>query len=241
MIGTETTIQSGAYTHALKAADGAIEVYSRACPLFVPLVEEGWTDNEVVEMTARAYLQGFKQSGIDTLILARIASPMETGGGPAAILRQASGQTATAAEMKAGLGAQDQYVREAAAWAFTQRQEATLANAGELVRSLHDSDPVVRGLSALALSQCASCAGKALHELTTALEDPDENVRLAAADAIAVVGPGAAPSGAGSVLAAAAGNGGPAAAPAIPVLEKLERIPRVEWPARQAIAKIQGH
>ncbi len=194
--------------------------------------------------------------GIDTLILARIASPMETGGGPAAILRQASGQTATAAEMKAGLGAQDQYVREAAAWAFTQRQEATLANAGELVRSLHDSDPVVRGLSALALSQCASCAGKALHELTTALEDPDENVRLAAADAIAVVGPGAAPAVGKLIeacnlpgehvhvlrsLAKALGNTGPAAAPAIPVLEKLERIPRVEWPARQAIAKIQGH
>ena len=69
VIGTEATIQSGAYTRALKAADSAIEVYSRACPLFVPLVEEGWTDNEVVEMTAKAYLQGFKQSGIDTLIL----------------------------------------------------------------------------------------------------------------------------------------------------------------------------
>jgi glutamate racemase len=69
VIGTEATIQSGAYTQALKTADPTIEVYSRACPLFVPLVEEGWTDNDVVEMTAKAYLQGFKQSGIDTLIL----------------------------------------------------------------------------------------------------------------------------------------------------------------------------
>ena len=69
VIGTEATIQSSAYTHALKSADPAVEVYSRACPLFVPLVEEGWTDNEVVEMTAKAYLEGFKQSGIDTLIL----------------------------------------------------------------------------------------------------------------------------------------------------------------------------
>jgi glutamate racemase len=69
VIGTEATIQSGAYTHALKAANPAIEVYSRACPLFVPLVEEGWIDNDVVEMTAKAYLQGFKQSGVDTLIL----------------------------------------------------------------------------------------------------------------------------------------------------------------------------
>jgi glutamate racemase len=68
VIGTEATIQSGAYTGALKAADGRIEVYSRACPLFVPLVEEGWTDNAVVEMTV-AYLGSLKQSGIDTLIL----------------------------------------------------------------------------------------------------------------------------------------------------------------------------
>jgi glutamate racemase len=44
-------------------------VYSRACPLFVPLVEEGWTDNAVVEMTVKAYLESLKQSGIDTLIL----------------------------------------------------------------------------------------------------------------------------------------------------------------------------
>ena len=69
VIGTEATIQSGAYTRALKAADARIEVYSRACPLFVPLVEEGWTDNAVVEMTVQAYLGSLKQSGIDTLIL----------------------------------------------------------------------------------------------------------------------------------------------------------------------------
>jgi glutamate racemase len=69
VIGTEATIQSGAYTRALKAADPSVEVYSRACPLFVPLVEEGWTDNQVVEMTVKAYLESLKQSGIDALIL----------------------------------------------------------------------------------------------------------------------------------------------------------------------------
>jgi glutamate racemase len=69
VIGTEATIQSGAYTRGLKAGQTDIEVYSRACPLFVPLVEEGWTDNAVVEMTVRAYLGSLKQSGIDTLIL----------------------------------------------------------------------------------------------------------------------------------------------------------------------------
>ena len=69
VIGTEATIQSGAYTQALKSTDPGVEVYSRACPLFVPLVEEGWTDNAVVEMTVQVYLGSLKQSGIDTLIL----------------------------------------------------------------------------------------------------------------------------------------------------------------------------
>ena len=69
VIGTDATIQSGAYTRALKAADSAVEVYSRACPLLVPLVEEGWTDNAVVELTVKNYLGSLKHSGIDTLIL----------------------------------------------------------------------------------------------------------------------------------------------------------------------------
>jgi glutamate racemase len=69
VIGTEATIQSGAYTKALKTHAAKVEVYSRACPLFVPLVEEGWTDNDVVEITVQAYLGSLKQSGIDTLIL----------------------------------------------------------------------------------------------------------------------------------------------------------------------------
>ena len=69
VIGTEATIQSGAYTKALRAKDLKVEVYSRVCPLFVPLVEEGWTDNAVVEMTVKVYLGSLKQSGIDTLIL----------------------------------------------------------------------------------------------------------------------------------------------------------------------------
>jgi glutamate racemase len=69
VIGTEATIQSGAYTEALKRIDREVEIYSRACPLFVPLVEEGWLDNEVVDCTVESYLAGFKRSGIDTLIL----------------------------------------------------------------------------------------------------------------------------------------------------------------------------
>ena len=69
VIGTEATIASGAYTQALRALDPNIEVYTRACPLFVPLVEEGWVDNEVARATIAIYLGSLKHSGIDTLIL----------------------------------------------------------------------------------------------------------------------------------------------------------------------------
>ena len=69
VIGTEATIASGAYTRALRALDPRVEVYTRACPLFVPLVEEGWVENDVARSTVAAYLSSLKQSGIDTLIL----------------------------------------------------------------------------------------------------------------------------------------------------------------------------
>jgi len=69
VIGTEATIASGAYTRALRALRADVVVYTRACPLFVPLVEEGWLDGEVVRLTVAQYLSSLKRSGIDTLIL----------------------------------------------------------------------------------------------------------------------------------------------------------------------------
>ena len=52
VIGTEGTIKSGAYEKAIKAIAPEIEVISKPCPLFVPLAEEGWTDNEVANAAA---------------------------------------------------------------------------------------------------------------------------------------------------------------------------------------------
>lgn len=69
VIGTEATIRSGAYTRALKAHRGDLEVFSRACPLFVPLAEEGWTENDVARAAASRYLASLRHSGIDALIL----------------------------------------------------------------------------------------------------------------------------------------------------------------------------
>ena len=69
VIGTEVTIASGSYTRTLKRLRADLEIYTRACPLFVPLAEEGWTDNEVARATIAIYLGSLQKSGIDTLIL----------------------------------------------------------------------------------------------------------------------------------------------------------------------------
>jgi glutamate racemase len=69
VIATEGTIRSGEYTRALRRLRPDLEIYTRACPLFVPLAEEGWVDNEVAQLAARSYLGSLAQSGIDTLIL----------------------------------------------------------------------------------------------------------------------------------------------------------------------------
>jgi glutamate racemase len=79
VIGTEATIASGIYTRILKRLRPDAEIYTRACPLLVPLVEEGWTDNEVARRTVEHYLAGLKDSGIDTLLLGCTHYPMLRG------------------------------------------------------------------------------------------------------------------------------------------------------------------
>jgi glutamate racemase len=69
VIGTAGTIRSSAYTRAIKRLNPRAEVLTRACPLFVPLAEEGWVDNQVARLTAETYLQELKDAGIDTLVL----------------------------------------------------------------------------------------------------------------------------------------------------------------------------
>jgi glutamate racemase len=79
VIATEGTIASGAYTRALKRLDPKLEIYTRACPLFVHLAEEGWVDNEVARNTAANYLTSLKHSGIDTLLLGCTHYPLLAG------------------------------------------------------------------------------------------------------------------------------------------------------------------
>jgi glutamate racemase len=69
VIGTRATIRSGAYEKALRANDNNVRVSSRACPLLVPLIEEGLLDDDITDRVISRYLEPLLAGGIDTLVL----------------------------------------------------------------------------------------------------------------------------------------------------------------------------
>ena len=69
VIGTDGTVRSGAYERALKSIRADVVVHTAACPLFVPLAEEGWAEHEIAHLAAREYLKPLLAKGIDTLVL----------------------------------------------------------------------------------------------------------------------------------------------------------------------------
>jgi glutamate racemase len=79
VIGTAGTIRSSAYTKAIKRINPGIEVITAECPMFVPLAEEGWVDNEVARLTASIYLKSLRDKGVDTLVLGCTHYPLLKG------------------------------------------------------------------------------------------------------------------------------------------------------------------
>src|SRR6266705_4319360 len=79
VIGTRATIRSGAYEKALRATDNNVRVSSRACPLLVPLIEEGLLDDAVTDQMIMRYLQPLLADGIDTLVLGCTHYPLLAG------------------------------------------------------------------------------------------------------------------------------------------------------------------
>ncbi|UCH65311.1 MAG: glutamate racemase [Ignavibacterium sp.] len=69
VIGTRATISNKAYSREINSIDPTVEVYEKACPLFVPLAEEGWTDHKATYEIVEEYLQELKELEIDTLVL----------------------------------------------------------------------------------------------------------------------------------------------------------------------------
>ena len=126
VIGTEATIASGAYTATIRRLRPRAEIYTRACPLLVPLVEEGHLDNAIAEQIVAHYLESLKRSGIDTLLLGCTHYPLLTeviqrALGPGVRIVDSASTTAAAVRerlaalrmrRKSGRGAQSFFVTE---------------------------------------------------------------------------------------------------------------------------------
>jgi glutamate racemase len=76
VIGTAGTVASGAYVRALLRERSDLRVVAQACPLFVPLVEEGWFDHPATQLVAEEYLSSLRAADIDALVLGCTHYPM---------------------------------------------------------------------------------------------------------------------------------------------------------------------
>jgi len=85
VIGTRATVNSNAYTNAVRQIDGEVQVFAQECPLLVPLAEEGWIDHKVTGAVAREYLFPLRKERIDTLILGCTHYPLLKGAIAAAV------------------------------------------------------------------------------------------------------------------------------------------------------------
>lgn len=103
VIGTAGTVASGAYPRALHALASGVRVVQQACPLFVPLVEEGWFDHPATDLVAREYLAPLLAEGIEALVLGcthyPLLAPVLSGvAGPDVSLVDSAEETALALE-----------------------------------------------------------------------------------------------------------------------------------------------
>jgi glutamate racemase len=78
VIGTEATINSEAYNHAILARDPSVRVHAQPCPLFVPLVEQGMHSGEIVQKVVEHYLAPLKSLKVDTVVLGCTHYPLLT-------------------------------------------------------------------------------------------------------------------------------------------------------------------
>ncbi len=69
LLGTRTTIQSDSYPKLIEKLDANIQVFSQACPLLVPLAEEGWSEDPITNLIVYRYLQPLLEKQVDTLLL----------------------------------------------------------------------------------------------------------------------------------------------------------------------------
>lgn len=79
VLGTRSTIKSGEYARRILAREPETQVFSKACPLFVPLVEEGWLDKRVTRLVIQEYLSELQREEVDTVVLGCTHYPLLKG------------------------------------------------------------------------------------------------------------------------------------------------------------------
>ena len=115
VLATATTVSSGAYSNALRTLEPSLRVRALACPLFVPLAEEGWVDGEVPEAVAHRYLAPLAGTDVDTIVLGCTHYPLlrpviervaqQVAGRPLAVIDSAGAVAkALATRLRAGDG-----------------------------------------------------------------------------------------------------------------------------------------
>ncbi len=110
VIGTRATVASGAYPRAVAAVDAEVEVICRACPLFVPMVEEGRTAGPIVKAVTEEYLRPLLDRYVDTLILGCTHYPVlkptlkEVAGGGVTLVDSAEATATAVKELLAARG-----------------------------------------------------------------------------------------------------------------------------------------
>jgi hypothetical protein len=194
--------------------------------------------------------------GVDTLVLATIgAVPAESTRAETlrAIGERGQATSAETAGARTALGDADAEVRAAAAWTLGRIPALAQSSIAGLAGALKDDDHVVRGLAALALRNTGTAAAPAKGALLARFSDPEAGVRMMATEAIGRLRD---PSTLEALMAAgreagqhahvqraiadALGALGPAANAALPLLEELQKLPRVRWSARAAIRRVKG-
>lgn len=109
VIGTQATISSGSYGRAIRKVSPRIKLFAQSCPLFVPLVEEGWTGKAVTAEVASIYLSGLRKSGVDTLIMGCTHYPLLRG-----VIRRALGKRAALVDSAREVAAEARDILDAA-------------------------------------------------------------------------------------------------------------------------------
>ena len=105
VIATESTVRSGAYELAIRRLNPELRISQQACPLLVPLVEEGWEDDEITERIVARYLAPLLEAEIDTLLLGCTHYPLLRGVlarvcGPGVTLVDSAESTSLAVEQR---------------------------------------------------------------------------------------------------------------------------------------------